>query len=532
MTNVIHSRKELETTLGFKITKEIEEQISLFGTPLERITDSEVEIEIFPNRPDLISLHGFARGFKAFLGKSKSLPQYKLHKPEKNFQVKISPSVKTIRPYTACAIAKNLSFNDAKIKEIIDLQEKLHTTLGRNRKKVAIGIYPLEKIKLPIKYEARSPGEIKFIPLEESQELTAQQILTKHPTGRDYANLLEGLDKYPIFTDAKGKILSMPPIINSDETGRITESTKEVFIECSGSNLEVLQKALNIIITTLADQGAEIYQMELHYGRDKVITPNLSPEKIKVNKENINKLLGLNLKESDLQKLLPKMGIEYKSSQAIVPAWRTDILHEVDIAEDVAIAYGYDNFTPEIPNISTTGAEDPKSIVKRKISEILIGLNLLEIKTYHLIKKDEAELYKLSDPIELLDSKTEYKILRPNLLIPALRILNENKDREYPQELFEIGTIFSKDNTRDTGISEQENLCVISAPANFTRIKQVLNYLLETLGISYELKEGSHDKLIDGRTASLSLTVKKSDTSGNYTQKPCGIGISKCPLQF
>ncbi|MCA9485957.1 MAG: phenylalanine--tRNA ligase subunit beta, partial [Nanoarchaeota archaeon] len=152
MTNVTHPRKQLETALGFKITKEIEEKISLFGTPLERISDSEVEVEVFPNRPDLISLHGFARGCKAFLAKKPEAPKYKIHKPEKNFQVKISPSVKNIRPYTACAIVKNLSFDDTKIKEIIDLQEKLHSTLGRNRKKVAIGIYPLEKIKLPIKY--------------------------------------------------------------------------------------------------------------------------------------------------------------------------------------------------------------------------------------------------------------------------------------------------------------------------------------------------------------------------------------------
>ena len=74
----------------------------------------------------------------AFLGKKTGLKEYKIKKPGKDFDVIIDSSVEKIRPYTACAIVKNLSFNDEKIKEIIDIQEKLHGTLGRNRKKVAI----------------------------------------------------------------------------------------------------------------------------------------------------------------------------------------------------------------------------------------------------------------------------------------------------------------------------------------------------------------------------------------------------------
>jgi len=56
---------------------------------------------------------------------------------------------------------------------------------------------------------------------------------------------------------------------------------------------------------------------------------------------------------------------------------------------------------------------------------------------------------KLQDKIEVLDSKTEYKVLRPNLLIPTLRNLSENKDNDYPQKIFELGTVFSKDNKEE-----------------------------------------------------------------------------------
>lgn len=501
MTNVKFDRKEFEKQI--KLTPEIIEKISLFGTPLESLTEEEVEIEVFPNRPDLISFQGFIQGFKAFLGKETEVKKYQVNKPKENYIVKIDKSVKNVRPFTACSIVTNLEFDDKKIKQIIDLQEKLHFTVGRNRKKVAIGIYPLEKISLPIKYEARDPEKIKFIPLESDKEMTGRQILTRHPKGKDFAHLLEKEDLYPVFVDAKGKILSMPPIINSHETGKITIETKEVFVECSGSHMPTLMKTLNIIVTTLAAMNGKIFQMELQY-ENKIVTPNLTPEKIKLNLNNVNKLLGLSLKEKDLEKLLPMMGYEYKSGSVIIPAWRTDILHEVDLIEDIAIAYGYDKLTPEMPTIATVGAESLESKTVSKISEILIGLGLMEVSSYHLIKEREAEISK-TKKIELENSKTEYNVLRPNLLIPALRILSENKDNDYPQGIFEIGTVFSIDEggNTDTGIKENENLIVAVSPGNYTRVKQILDYFGESFDKKFEVREKAHKQLIDGRSAEI-----------------------------
>ncbi len=350
MAKIKFSRKEFEKSV--KITPEIEVKINLFGTPLESLTNDEVEIEIFPNRPDLLSLQGYLRALRAFLGKETGIKKYKTHPPGKNYKVKVDDEVKSVRPFTACAIVKNLSLNDEKIKEIINLQEKLHTTLGRNRKKLAIGIYPLEKIKLPIIYTAKKPQDIKFQPLESEKELNGNEILEKHPAGRKYANLLQGAKKYPVFIDSNKNILSMPPIINSYETGRVEVNTKEVFIECSGFDVSYLEKALSIIATTLADMGGSIYQMEIA-GKEKAITPNLAPSKMKISLENVNKILGLNLKDKEIEKLVTMMGHNYKKGVVEIPSWRTDILHEIDLIEDIAIAYGYDKFTPEIPNIAT-----------------------------------------------------------------------------------------------------------------------------------------------------------------------------------
>ncbi len=530
MASIKFSRKELEKHI--KINSEILEKISQFGTPIESINDEELEIEIFPNRPDLLSLQGFLRSLKAFLNLSPGLKKYKINKPEKNYIVKIDSSVKQVRPFTACSIVKNLSFNIERIKEIIDLQEKLHSTIGRKRKKLAIGIYPLEKIKLPIKYLALHPEKISFIPLDFDKPLTAKQILQKHSAGKEYSYLLENLPIYPLFIDSNNQILSMPPIINSNETGKITESTTDLFIECSGHDFLTLKKTLNIIVTTLAEMGGKIYQMELNYGKTKELTPNLDAEKMKISLENTNSILGLNLKEKDLSRLLPKMGYNYNKSKVESPSWRTDILHEVDIIEDIAIAYGYNNLAPEVPTISTIAEESEKSKIKIKISEILIGLGLIEISSYHLVKADEAKKEKLENPLELENSKTEYKLLRPNLLISTLRIISENKDNEYPQRIFEIGTVFSQDKNQksETEIKESTNLIIAITPANFTEIKKILDYLTKSISLEYELQELTHKNLVDGRTAKILINNKSFGYMGEIHPKTLHTWNIKMPL--
>jgi len=522
MANIKFNKQVFEKEIG-KLTEDMQNKIALFGTPLESIEENEVEIEIFPDRPDLISYQGFKRAFLAYLGKETGLKKYKINKPEKDFKVIIDPSVDNVRPFTACAIVKGLKLDDEKIKELIDIQEKLHTTVGRKRKKLAIGIYPLEKIKLPITYKALEPDKIKFIPLEMDREMSGLQILQRHPTGRDYAHLLAGKTKFPIFTDANNNVLSMPPIINSQLTGKIETNTTDVFVECSGFDFEILNKCLNIVITSLADMGGKIYQMELKYKKTK-ITPDLTPEKNKLSLENTNKLLGLNLDEKQLKQLIERMGHNYSKNNIESPAWRMDLLHEVDLIEDVAIAYGYDKFVPEIPEIATIGQEDPKETIKRKLSTILSGLNMLEISNYHLTNKKD-QFTKMGIPekqekgfIEVEESKTDYTILRKDLTHYLLKIFAENVDSEYPQKIFEMGKVFQ---IEKSDITEKEILSAAVAPGNFTEIKQILEYLanMSNLTIKFEEEEDIPSHFIKGRTAKIILNDKQIGLIGEIHPK-------------
>ncbi|MDP3987186.1 MAG: phenylalanine--tRNA ligase subunit beta [Nanoarchaeota archaeon] len=516
------NKKIFERDIG-ELDENMQNKIAMFGTPVEALTKDEIQLEVFPNRPDLLSYGRFKRSFVAFLGKKTGLINYPVNKPDKDYDVFIDSSVKDVRPYTACAIVRGLKFGDENIKEIMDMQEKLHLTIGRKRRKAAIGIYPLEKIKLPITFKAIEPDKIRFIPLDSEKELSGLEILQRNPTGKEYAHLLAGKAKFPVFLDSERNVLSMPPIINSKVSGRVTEGTKDVFVECSGTDKEILNKCLNIVVTSLAEMGGKIYQMNLHYNKAET-TPNLSSEKIKISLEKTNRILGLELKEKDLKKLIEMMGHDYDSKEksASVSAWRTDILHEIDIIEDIAIAYGYENFIPEIPDTSTIGEVDSKEKLKKKISEIFSGLGMNEVSNYHLTRKeDQIDKMNLDEKevlIEVEKSKTDYNLLRKDLSHMLLRNLSENIDSEYPQEIFETGKVFFSERG---SISEKEMLSAAISPGNFTRIKQIIEYLFKSINLVVSFKEAEKPQthFIEGRTAEIILNNIKIGFVGEIHPK-------------
>ena len=523
MPSVQLNRKVFEKYVGKKLPDDnLKERISYLGTDLESLDNDTINVEIFPNRPDMLSEQGFARAFSSFIGMKTGLRNHEIKKS--SHKVIVEESVKKVRPYTACAIVKGLKFDDEKIKETIQIQEKLHITYGRNRKKVAIGIYPFEKIKTPIRFVALKPAEIKFRPLEFLREINGLQILSQHPAGREYGHLLEGMDMFPIFIDANDKILSMPPIINSHDVGKITEETRDVFIECSGFDYGVLAKCLNMIVTALADMGGEIHSMEIDFYGKKVISPNLKPTEMKIDIIYINKRLGLELKEKDVKELLERMGYGYSKGKALVPAYRSDILHHIDLVEDIAIAYGYENIPEEIPEVATVGEESKFSVFKRKVSEILVGLGLIECKTYHITNKafQNTMMNCNIDVIELANAlNLEYSVLNAWLVPLLFEILRGNKHHEYPQNIFAIGSVFKKNEKEETGIQEQERLaCLLcSDQVDYTRMRQVIDYLLRMLDVEYKIDAVDHSSFIDGRVGRVIVKGKKVAYIGEISPK-------------
>jgi len=513
MPTIKYNKKTVLDLLGRKVSDEqLADRISFLGTGFEGVNAEEINVEIFPNRPDLLSEQGMARALAAFMDIKPGFKNYTVKKS--GVKVIVDKSVKGIRPYTACAVVKGLKLDDERIKEIIQIQEKLHITYGRNRKKAAIGIYPLEHIKPPIYYKALHPEEIKFKPLDLNKDLTGSQILAIHPTGREYGYLLEGKERYPIFIDSKQNIMSMPPIINSNSIGKITLTTRDVFIECSGFDFDYLHTCLNMIVTALADMGGQIFSVDLQYPEKKYVTPELDGKHIKLDVAYVNKILGTDFKENDVKKYLARMSHDYKNKTAVVPNYRSDILHPIDLIEDIAIAYGYEKFNGTLSDFSATAHEKPIEVFKNTLRDVLTGLGLIEVKNFHLTNKDaQTKLMNYSIALaELENSVTQdYNVLRAWMTPSLMETLKYNKHYDYPQNIFEIGTVFKIDDSQDIGIHESDRLGIVLCgnDANFTKIKQAADALFEALNLKYELSDTDHNSFIKGRSGRVIINDAK-----------------------
>lgn len=255
MPTVEFKFKELCSFLGrnFK-PDELKERISMLGVDLERIDEDKIIMEIFPNRPDLLSIEGLSRALKGVLGIETGLKSYNLI--ESNVKIFVDKSVENVRPCINGAIIKNISMDENFLISIMDLQEKLHLTHGRNRRKVAIGIHDLSKIEPNFTYKAVKPNEISFVPLDMSEEMSLDEILRKHSKGREYSFILEKKERYPVILDKNKNVISFPPIINAELT-RVTHETREIFIDVTGLDENAVNQALNIVTTAIVERGIE-----------------------------------------------------------------------------------------------------------------------------------------------------------------------------------------------------------------------------------------------------------------------------------
>ncbi len=529
MPTIDVSFKDLCKLVGKKmpLAKLKEDYILYAKGEIDAVQGDQLKIDIKDtNRPDLWSVEGIAREIQGRITNRTGIPKYKVGKSD--VVVYVDKKNKKVRPYTVCAVAKGLKINDDVLSQMIQLQEKVCETFGRRRKEVALGVYDLRKIKSPIKFTTVKPDGIKFVPLEFDKPLTPEQILKQHPKGKEFGHLLTDFKEYPIFIDSADNVLSLPPIINSDYTGKVTTKTRDLFIECSGFNFKFLIPALNVIVAALADRGAKIetvkvvYPTKVYKGKNILHTPDLTPKRFEVDTNYINNISGLNLTPNQMKKLLEQArykvkltGRKHKKIEVLYPAYRQDIMHPRDIVEDVIVSYGYNKIEPVVPKLATIGGIDKKEAFTNTVAEIAIGLGLQEILSYTLTNKDnlfkkmnmpQQAVAEIENPVSM-----NWNVFRTWLLPGLLEFLSSNQHVEYPQRIFEIGDAILLDETQETKTQDVRKMaCAISdAHVSYEEISSILDAVLRTLGVDYELKVSEHPTFIKGRVADIVVEGKK-----------------------
>jgi len=350
-------------------------------------------------------------------------------------------------------------------------------------------------------------------------KITPKEILEKHPKGKEFGHLLKDCKEYPIFIDSREEVLSLPPIINSNYSGKVSKKTKNVFIECSGFSFNFLIPALNAVVTALAERKGKIESVKVVYPKETIFTPSLEPKKAEVSIEYVKKISGLELTSKQICELLEMARYDVKligkKIEVTYPAYRQDIMNPRDIVEDILISYGYDKIQPVYPPIHTIGKIDELEKFLNSVAEVMVGLGFQEILSYTLTNKEnlfkkmnleESKIVEIENPIS-----SSWSVFRNWILPSLLEFLSNNKHVEYPQKIFEIGNAVVIDETKETKTKDVKKIaCAIAdTKASYEDISSVLDSFLSSLGISYKLKPIKHESFIEGRVAGIFLEDKE-----------------------
>jgi phenylalanyl-tRNA synthetase beta chain len=497
----------------------------LRGTCDELPSLEVIRMELLAVRPDMFDPGGLARALRGYLGIELGQPHYTIEPPALNLTV--DPSVcdpRSYRPEIACAVVEEAALDDDALKIVMKLQENLHWAIGRNRKHASIGVYDLDCVTAGLTYTTEDPDAFRFVPLgapslDAVHAMSLREILARHPKGVAFAHLLKEHARYPILKDERGAVLSMPPIINSEAT-KVTARTRRLFIDVTGLSRRIVSRTLNILVSSLIENLPGVRVRAVTVTRPPAgepwLTPDFTPQPVAVDPRAAAGVLGLDITPEQAVELLRRMRNDARLErdgriQVAVPAYRNDVMHPIDLVEDIAIAYGYHNIAPSLVPTFTVGGERRIESVSARVREILCGLGFLEVMTLPLTneplhdeslgRKPAGRAVRIANPIS-----SEQTILRTEILPGLLDTLRRNVTNPLPQQIFEVGEVTELDPQADTGARDRRHIAcgIVAARVGFEDAKAIAEALLREFGVPAVLTPCERPPFLPGRAAQLS----------------------------
>ncbi len=482
----------------------------MMGGDLDKLDGDAITIEWFPDRPDLLTPEGTGRALKAFLDVDAGMPTYDVQSA--TTELTVDESVKAIRPHAALCFVRDVPFDEDYLQTVIDAQEKLTLAPGRKRKKIAIGIHDASGIQGPFTYTCIGPEDKPFVPLAwEDGELTPSAIMERHPKGQEYGHLLPG-DAYPVFLDGAGDVLSLPPVINAAKT-TVTADTRDLLIDVTGMDAQSVRATVALLATGFADRGGVIEAVTVHDASGTWSCPELKPAERALDVQEVQQWLGLDIDSDEMAACLQRMGhqAEGYGNKVLVhtPAWRYDILHAVDLMEDIAIGYGFENFAGELPRHVTYGGDLDHQAMEDKLRGLMTGHGFFECRTLTLSNDaDQWHKWGVSEemcagmnPVRVANSALEDQTLLRTWLTPSLLgTLAANKHRPLPQRIFEIGYVVPPNSTNNSlrfAAVEQ------AAKTGFSDAKGLAEAIVRDLDLDVTLEPGHWPGFVEGREGNI-----------------------------
>jgi phenylalanyl-tRNA synthetase beta chain len=539
---------------GEKSDDDLRSDLFDLGLEFEGWTDDdEMQLEFAPDRLDRLSVEGIARSLRYHYGDDRGVYRPKTNDPE--WTIEVDPSVPDERPYVTGAVVRGLDMDADALQSLIQVQEKLHATMGRGRAKGAIGVHDLTMLKgrearsasvgpsgderrdqqpgtggeKSIRYVGVEPEGDRFVPLDSDAEMTPADVLTDHPIGDTYGPLVEGLDRYPAIYDSIG-LFSFPPVINGTRTEVSTDS-RDLFIEMTGTDQWTVDHMLNIVCYALDARGGRVERVEVVYDEDAsgeyagqtLDRPDLSVDRKTVAHDRIESILGVDMTPEEVVDCAERAGLDAgeadgEAYEVAVPPYRVDLLHPLDVIDDIGRAYGFNDLEPRYPDVSTVGGRHERSRLEDAARDALVGLGFEDLLNFHMINEAENfarmglerddDAVGAADPVTIREPYSEdYTMLRTWALPSLMMVLERNTHRAYPQDLAEIGLAASVDDSENTGVAEHRTVAAVLArtDASYEDAKARLQALAGAFGKPLETPPTDHPSFISGRAAEVVL---------------------------
>ena len=556
----------------------LKEDLFSLGLEFEGETDDGAfELEFAPDRLDRLSVEGIARSLRYQYGHDRGVYVPNTNDPE--WAIEVDNSVPDERPYVTGAVVRGLDLDESRLESLIQLQEKLHATMGRGRAKGAIGVHDLAMLKgqsagdgggagprKTITYRGVEPDGDRFVPLDDDSDRTPAEVLDTHPTGDTYRDLVEDLDRFPAIYDDIG-LFSFPPVINGKRT-EVDEGSRDLLIEMTGTDQWTIDRMLTIVCYALDARGGQIENVEVRYGDRTVSRPDLSTNTKRLEHGRIETTLGTDLPGTEVIDLLERSGLDaepegetdsrdtrntednaeiegvpkranspdtapsqrtntdingHEADEGLVyeveiPPYRVDVLHPMDLVDDVGRAYGFNGLEPKYPDVSTVGGRNHTSRLEDATRDALVGLGFEDLLNFHLtnetalfdrmsLSPDDGALGARQPPTITEPYSEAYTVVRTWALPSLLSVLENNTHRAYPQDLAEIGLVAAIDNDEPAHVTEHRSVAGVLArtDASYEDAKASVAAIARAFGVELETPPTEHPSFVSGRTAEIVL---------------------------
>jgi phenylalanyl-tRNA synthetase beta chain len=544
---------ELRQLVGTeKDDDELREDLFALGLEFEGWTeDDEFQLEFAPDRLDRLSVEGIARSLRYQYGTDRGVYVPNTNDAEWTIEVDSPPEE---RPYVTGAVVRGLDFDAESLDSLIQLQEKLHATMGRQRAKGAIGVHDLVALKgtagseagKSIRYTSMDPDEERLVALESDEEMTPREITDRHHMGAEYADLVEGMDEYPAIYDDIG-LFSFPPVINGRRT-EVSEGSRDLLIEMTGTDQWTIDHMCSIVCYALSARGGTVERVDVEYTADSpgeyaghtLDRPDFSAKTKTVAHDRIESIIGVDLEPGTIVDCAERAGLDAEQAErdgetvyeVDVPPYRVDVLHPLDVIDDIGRAYGFNDLEPRYPDVSTVGGRHERSRLEDAARDTLVGLGFEDLLNFHMISREEnfdrLDIAPGEDalgggrPVTIRQPYSEaYEILRTWALPSLLLVLENNTHREYPQHLSEIGLAAALDESENTGVAEHRTVAAVLADteASYDDARSRLQAVAGAFDAELETPPTTHPTFIDGRTAEVVLDGESVGVIGEIHPK-------------